>query len=47
MAMSFALAAVRIPGTAIAHPACVSKSFPEFFDMLKAAGVRMTPAAKG
>lgn len=32
MAMSFALAGLRIPGVAIRNPACVSKSFPEFWE---------------
>lgn len=31
MAMSFALAALRIPGVAIRDPQCVSKTFPDFF----------------
>ena len=32
MAMSFALAGLRIPGVSIRNPACVSKSFPEFWE---------------
>lgn len=32
MAMSFALAGLRIPGVEIRDPACVSKSWPDFFD---------------
>lgn len=31
MAMSFALAALRVPGVVINDPACVSKTFPDFF----------------
>jgi 3-phosphoshikimate 1-carboxyvinyltransferase len=44
MAMSFALAAVRIPGTTLLNPACVSKSFPEFFDVITSMGVRVRQA---
>jgi 3-phosphoshikimate 1-carboxyvinyltransferase len=40
MVMSFALAAARIPGTTLANPACVAKSFPEFFEMLASLGIR-------
>lgn len=32
IAMSFALAGLRLPGVAIVNPACVSKTFPGFFD---------------
>ncbi|HEU5181434.1 MAG TPA: 3-phosphoshikimate 1-carboxyvinyltransferase [Candidatus Polarisedimenticolia bacterium] len=32
MAMSFALAGLRIPGVIIRDPGCVSKSFPEFWE---------------
>jgi 3-phosphoshikimate 1-carboxyvinyltransferase len=35
MAMSFALAGLRIPGIAIRDPACVRKTWPEFFEMLE------------
>ena len=31
MAMSFALAGLRIPGVVIKNPGCVSKTFPDFF----------------
>ncbi len=44
MVMSFALAAVRIPGVALLDPACVSKSFPEFFDVFQSLGVRVSRA---
>jgi 3-phosphoshikimate 1-carboxyvinyltransferase len=54
MVMSLALAAVRVPGTVLLNPACVSKSFPEFFDMLRSLGVscerpsaRSVPAGGG
>lgn len=32
MAMSFAVAGLRIPGVKIKNPRCVDKSFPDFFD---------------
>jgi 3-phosphoshikimate 1-carboxyvinyltransferase len=35
MAMSFALAGLRIPGIAIRDPACVRKTWPDFFEMLE------------
>lgn len=35
MAMSFALAGLRIPGVAIADPTCCDKTFPQFFDELE------------
>jgi 3-phosphoshikimate 1-carboxyvinyltransferase len=34
MAMAFALAGLRIPGVVIRDPACVSKTWPEFFAFL-------------
>lgn len=34
MAMSFALAGLRIPGVDIQNPECTSKTFPKFFDVL-------------
>ena len=38
MAMSFAIAALRAPGIRIADPACVAKTFPDFFDRLATLG---------
>jgi 3-phosphoshikimate 1-carboxyvinyltransferase len=35
MAMSMALAGLKIPGVRIKNPSCVEKSFPDFFDRLK------------
>ena len=35
MAMSFALAGLRTPGVAILDPGCVSKTWPDFFDVLQ------------
>ena len=36
MAMSFALAGLRIDGVAIEDPTCVNKTFPDFFDRFEA-----------
>ena len=35
MAMSFALAGLRIPGVKIKNPKCVEKSFPDFFERFR------------
>jgi 3-phosphoshikimate 1-carboxyvinyltransferase len=35
MAMSFALAGLRIPGVSIRDPACVRKTWPDYFEMLE------------
>ena len=35
IAMSFAVTGLRAPGIAIANPECVSKTFPEFFEVLR------------
>ena len=35
MAMSFALAGLRVPGISINDPGCVSKTWPDFFDVLE------------
>ena len=35
MAMSFALVGLRVPGVRIQNPACVAKTFPEFFETLE------------
>jgi 3-phosphoshikimate 1-carboxyvinyltransferase len=45
MAMSFALIGLRAPGIRISDPACVGKTYPEFFNDLAAAcrGTRGTP----
>jgi 3-phosphoshikimate 1-carboxyvinyltransferase len=37
MAMSFALAGLRLPGVEIRDPGCVAKTYPRFFDDLRAA----------
>jgi 3-phosphoshikimate 1-carboxyvinyltransferase len=34
MAMAFALAGLRVPGVAIRDPACVAKTWPDYFEML-------------
>ncbi|MBI2942428.1 MAG: 3-phosphoshikimate 1-carboxyvinyltransferase [Chloroflexi bacterium] len=36
MAMSFALIGLRVPGVEIANPACVAKTFPDYFERLAA-----------
>jgi 3-phosphoshikimate 1-carboxyvinyltransferase len=36
MAMSFALAGLRVPGVVILDPGCVSKTWPGYFDALEA-----------
>ena len=38
MAMSFAIAGLRTPGIVIEDPECVAKTFPDFFERLKALG---------
>jgi 3-phosphoshikimate 1-carboxyvinyltransferase len=35
MAMAFAIAGLRVPGTVILDPGCVSKSFPRFWEALE------------
>jgi 3-phosphoshikimate 1-carboxyvinyltransferase len=35
MAMAFALVGLRVPGIAIENPACVSKTFPNYFEALE------------
>ena len=35
MAMAFALAGLRVPGVLILEPGCVSKTWPDYFDMLE------------
>ena len=36
MAMSFSLAGLRVPGVVIHDPGCVSKTWPDYFEMFKA-----------
>jgi 3-phosphoshikimate 1-carboxyvinyltransferase len=35
IAMAFALAGLRVPGVAIRDPRCVSKTWPNYFDVLE------------
>jgi 3-phosphoshikimate 1-carboxyvinyltransferase len=35
IAMSFALTGLRAPGIRIVNPGCVSKTFPEYFEVLR------------
>lgn len=41
MAMCFGMAGVRLPGLRIQDPACVSKTYPEFWRDLQALGVKL------
>jgi 3-phosphoshikimate 1-carboxyvinyltransferase len=40
MAMSFALVGLRLPGVEIEDPACVAKTFPDFFETLAGLTIR-------
>jgi len=44
MAMAFALAGARWPGVVVRDPACVAKTYPAFFDDLRAWGVGVEAA---
>lgn len=44
IAMSFALAGLRISGITILDPACTGKTYPDYWDMLGGLGVELTPA---
>ena len=41
MAMSFAIAGLKVPGIKITNPDCVSKSFPGFWNKLKEIGAEI------
>lgn len=43
IAMSFALAGLRIPGIVILDPACTGKTYPAYWDMLSGLGVELQP----
>lgn len=43
IAMSFALAGLRIPGIVILDPACTGKTYPAYWDMLAGLGVELQP----
>jgi 3-phosphoshikimate 1-carboxyvinyltransferase len=45
IAMSFALAGLKIPGITILDPACTGKTYPEYWTMLQSLGVELTPAS--
>jgi len=45
IAMSFALAGLKIGGIVILDPACVGKTYPDYWDMLAGLGVRTMPVA--
>jgi 3-phosphoshikimate 1-carboxyvinyltransferase len=42
IAMSFALAGLRLPGIVILDPACTGKTYPGYWDMLASLGVQLT-----
>ncbi|KKB83676.1 3-phosphoshikimate 1-carboxyvinyltransferase [Devosia limi DSM 17137] len=44
IAMSFALAGLRIGGITILDPACTGKTYPAYWDMLAGLGVKLEPA---
>jgi 3-phosphoshikimate 1-carboxyvinyltransferase len=44
IAMSFALAGLKIGGITILDPACVGKTYPAYWDMLEGLGVKIEPA---
>lgn len=43
IAMSFALAGLKLPGITILDPACTGKTYPEYWDMLAGLGVELQP----
>lgn len=45
IAMSFALAGLRIEGLTILDPACTGKTYPDYWDMLAGLGVKLLPGA--
>ncbi|KKB77440.1 3-phosphoshikimate 1-carboxyvinyltransferase [Devosia soli] len=45
IAMSFALAGLRVGGVTILDPACTGKTYPDYWDMLQSLGVTMVPTA--
>jgi 3-phosphoshikimate 1-carboxyvinyltransferase len=45
IAMSLALAGLRIGGIAILDPDCVGKTYPGYWDALRSLGVTVTPSA--
>ncbi|PXA98909.1 3-phosphoshikimate 1-carboxyvinyltransferase [Nostoc sp. 3335mG] len=44
IAMSFALAALRIGGVTILDPACTGKTYPDYWEMLAGLGVELVPS---
>ena len=45
IAMSFALAGLKLSGITILDPACTGKTYPQYWDMLAGLGVKLVPAA--
>jgi 3-phosphoshikimate 1-carboxyvinyltransferase len=46
MAMAFSLIGLRVPGITIENPGCVSKTFPNYFDVLESLHVP-SPTGRG
>ncbi len=44
MAMSFAIAGLRVPGVVINNPGCVAKTFPDFWERWESAFSHQEPA---
>lgn len=44
IAMSFALAGLKLSGITILDPACTGKTYPQYWDMLAGLGVKLVPA---
>jgi 3-phosphoshikimate 1-carboxyvinyltransferase len=45
IAMSFALAGLRLPNIVILDPACTGKTYPDYWEMLRGLGVELTPTS--
>lgn len=44
IAMSFALAGLKVAGISILDPACTGKTYPQYWDMLESLGVELKPS---
>jgi len=47
IAMAAAVVGLRVPGVVVRNPGVVAKSYPGFFEALRATGARVTPAGGG
>jgi 3-phosphoshikimate 1-carboxyvinyltransferase len=45
IAMSFALAGLKLPNIVILDPACTGKTYPDYWEMLRGLGVELTPTS--